>query len=59
MGKKKCTKQALHILSSEVCIWEQMTEQILNSILDFCFKNNLISQVQLRLYVLALTNTLS
>lgn len=42
MGKKLCTKQALHILSFDVCNWEQMTAQIENSIFYFCFKNNLI-----------------
>lgn len=42
MGKKLCTKQALCILSFDVCIWEQMTAQILDSIFYICFKNNLI-----------------
>lgn len=42
MGKKLCTKQALCILSFDVCIWEQMTAQILDSIFYFGFKNNLI-----------------
>lgn len=41
-GQKPHTKQALHILSFEVRIWEQMAEQILNNILDFCFEKNLI-----------------
>lgn len=41
-GQKLYTKKALHILSFEVCVWEQVTEQMLNSILDFYFKKNLI-----------------